>query len=120
VSIAGTPTTRSVAFAIAHATTKGVLVTAGTGNHGAKGCSPKQVGAPNAALYPASFADVVAVGGTEPNGRVWRCSHTGDYVDLVAPAKRYHPGRPRRFGHAPRPSTAAGASLMPPPWKSEV
>lgn len=79
---------KAIASAISFATAKGVLVVAGVGNKGVDEppCSQKQSGKANAAMFPAALPDVVAVGGTEANGRVSKCSHRGAYLDLVAPA----------------------------------
>ncbi len=60
--------------AIAHATSRGVIIVAASGNSGAKTVS-----------YPASHPDVIAVGATNRAGGVPQYSQTGAALDVVAP-----------------------------------
>lgn len=60
--------------AIAYALRNGVVVVAGTGNDGGN------VG------YPAAYAGVVAVSGTDKTGSFWKGSNRGEHTLLSAPA----------------------------------
>ncbi len=61
--------------AIRKAAEEGILIVAAAGNHGV-------------VEYPAAMEEVMAVGGTDPDGTVCDYSARGDEVEIVAPAEQ--------------------------------
>ncbi len=74
ISLAGPPN-RLLESALKRVAERDILVVAAAGN-GGPGADP---------MYPAAYAEVVAITAVDRNGRVFRLANRGDYLDLAAP-----------------------------------
>lgn len=84
-----------LASAIAYAQSKGAVIVAAAGNEPT-----------GRAMYPASYAGVVAVSALAADGTVWKQSNRGDFVTLSAPGEAQFP-----VGHKGPPGSYAGTSI---------
>jgi membrane-anchored mycosin MYCP len=95
--------------AVAYALTHNVVVVAAAGDTNLEGTGPEE---------PASCAGVLAVGGVEPNGALWRYSVQQPYVSVAAPGDRMvYVGRDGRYttigyGTSFSASLVAGAAAL--------
>ncbi|NJP05261.1 MAG: peptidase S8 [Chloroflexaceae bacterium] len=76
LSLGGQDDSRILREAIDYAVSRGVVVTAASGNEGEQG---------NPVSYPAAYGNVIAVSATGNTDAVTSFSNTGEYIDLSAP-----------------------------------
>ena len=75
-----TPPTPSLAEAVRHALDRGAVIVAAAGNEGETGRGM--------VAYPAAYAGVIAVAGTDTRDQHVATSSTGEHVDVAAPGVR--------------------------------
>ncbi len=101
----GSETSNTLRDAVAYAVEEGVVIVAAAGNSGS-----------DAAYYPASYPEVIAVAATESNDNRWYLSNYGAWVDIAAPGRDIVSLRATLPGQPVRPGTVrmSGTSLAAP------
>jgi subtilisin family serine protease len=74
LSLGGPGTSQALTDAVAYAASKGVPMFAAAGNNGSE-----------TMFYPAAYAQVLAVAGTDPSDRLYSWSNRGAWVQVAAP-----------------------------------
>ena len=87
MSLAGTTGTSTLQSAVQYAHSHGVVLVAAAGNYG--NSSP---------TYPAAYAEVLSVAGTDPSDALYSWSNYGSWVKLAAPGCNYTTGRNGWYG----------------------
>jgi len=87
MSLAGTTGTSTLQSAVQYAHSHGVVLVAAAGNYG--NSSP---------TYPAAYAEVLSVAGTDPSDALYSWSTYGSWVKLAAPGCNYTTGRNGWYG----------------------
>jgi len=108
LSLGGSTASTTLQNAVDYATSKGALVVAASGN---QGC--------NCVLYPAAYANAVAVGSVDGTNTKYSYSNYGPSLDLVAPGTNWATSSTTQSGYAgfsgtssATPVVAAAAALV--------
>src|SRR5205814_6071605 len=98
MSLSATAGTSALQGAVQYAHDRGVVLVAAAGNFG--NATP---------TYPAAYAEVLSVAGTDPNDALYSWSDFGTWVKVAAPGCNYTTGRSEWFGSFCGTSSAAPA-----------